>query len=235
MYTLQRIIHSEVSGVRVRFCPTIPRGDAHSGPRLHPTCWLPFDSFDSACGESAERERRKPSIHGDHQSELSSVILVHKEKVFHRLLTFLPFLLSSCIKVYHWYQQQWRQTQSIYSFYFDAFKLHLTCLYLSDGSFPLLLSCVFQSLVYSKSVGERGMFAHSLTRRGWQKADNHNEQICSCKVDPTEGNCGLFVGGAVTTWAPAFTTVIFLSRVCTHSGDRCCSPRLYCSFYFWPS
>lgn len=78
------------------------------------------------------------------------------------------------------------------------------------------------------------MFAHSLTRRGWQKADNHNEQICSCKVDPTEGNCGLFVGGAVTTWAPAFTTVIFLSRVCTHSGDRCCSPRLYCSFYFGP-
>lgn len=32
-------------------------------------------------------------------------------------------------------------------------------------SFPLLLSCIFQPLLYCGPTGERGMFAHSLCRR----------------------------------------------------------------------
>lgn len=77
------------------------------------------------------------------------------------------------------------------------------------------------------------MFAHSLTRRVWQKAGHHNEQICSCKVTPAGGNCGLFVGVYVVRDGElevVFTTVIFLSRVRTHGGDRCLSRCLYCSF-----
>lgn len=57
-------------------------------------------------------------------------------------------------------------------------------------SFPLLLSCIFQPLLYCWPTGERDMFAHSLTRRVWHL----REQICSCKVNHTRGNYGLFVG-----------------------------------------
>lgn len=57
-------------------------------------------------------------------------------------------------------------------------------------SFPLLLSCIFQPLLYCRPTGERDMFAQSLTRRVWHL----REQICSCKVNHTRGNYGLFVG-----------------------------------------
>lgn len=67
----------------------------------------------------------------------------------------------------------------------------LTC------SFPLLLSCISRSLVYSRSAGEGDMFAHSLSRR----ALYHSEQICSRKVNPSEGNFGLFVGVCRVRWA----------------------------------
>lgn len=117
--------------------------------------------------------------------------------------------------------------------------LFFTFLYWLLFSSPLL--CVFQSLVYSRSTGERDMFAHSLTRRGWQKAGNHNEQICSCKVNPTEGNCGLFVavcgvrwgfrGSAVTTWAPHLQLLYFFHvcvlEVVTDAFSRCSN----CSFF----
>lgn len=52
---------------------------------------------------------------------------------------------------------------------------------------PLLLFCILLSLVYSSSAGQRDMFVHSGSRRSWQRAGNHKEQICSCKVAPTEG------------------------------------------------
>lgn len=58
---------------------------------------------------------------------------------------------------------------------------------------PSFVLCL-QSLVYSSSTGERDVFAHSLTRRDWQNAGRHNEQICSCKRTHIEGNCVLFVG-----------------------------------------
>lgn len=82
-------------------------------------------------------------------------------------------------------------------------------------SFPLLLSCVFQSLVYSRSTGVRDMFAHSLSRRGW----HHNEQICSCKVSPTEGNYGLFVGVCGARWGPHGPPIYncYISFTCAYS------------------
>lgn len=74
------------------------------------------------------------------------------------------------------------------------------------------------------------MFAYSLTRGGWLKAGNHNEQICSCKVNATEGNCGSSVSVCGTGWRPCydhmrlpFTTVIILLCAHTHRGDRCLS------------
>lgn len=92
-------------------------------------------------------------------------------------------------------------------------------------SFPLPLSCVFQSLVHSRSTGERDMFAHSLSRRGW----HHNEQICSCKVNPTEGNCGLFVGVCGARWGPHGPPIYncYISFTCAYSKwwqmlSHCC-------------
>lgn len=66
-------------------------------------------------------------------------------------------------------------------------------------SFPLLLSCIFQPLLFTAGPGvggggegggrERGMFAYSLTRRVWHLT----EQICF-NVNHTGGNYGLFAG-----------------------------------------
>ena len=141
-------------------------------------------------------------------------------------------LVCSHEEMYLQYQQQRRQTQSIYCVGFSviSFKLYLTFLYLPD----LLISrpfvtclCIFQLLVYGRSTGQRYVFAHSLTRKGW----HHIEQICSCKVNPTEENHGLFVGVwevrwgsggcAVTTRPSDFTTVInIFFHLHTQSSSR---------------
>lgn len=117
------------------------------------------------------------------------------------------------------------------------FRFQLTFLYLSDCSFPLLLFHVFQSLVYSRSTGERDMFAHSLSRRGRQKAGNQNEQIYSCKVKPTEGNCGMFAGVEMGIRRPCcdhrclpfYNYCISLLAKAADAFSR----YLYCNFFFY--
>lgn len=172
------------------FVQLFPRGSAHSGPRLDPTCRLAFGCFD--CERAAWRKPRSNRFtlitHGSAPPE---------ERIFHRLQSQKGVTVFTCLYSCYFAVSLTAAVESCFTgissrkdkdALFILFvsvsalsKLNPALLYLSDPlASPPLLSCVFQPSVYSSSMGERDMFAHSFSRRVWL----HNEQICSCKSHP---------------------------------------------------
>lgn len=90
---------------------------------------------------------------------------------------------------------------------------------------PFVLCLSVFALQVHRRERKRDMFALSLTRRGRQKASNHNEQICSCKLTPTEGNAGCllaYTGRETGIWKlccdhmwPPFLQHLYFFHVCT--------------------
>lgn len=84
----------------------------------------------------------------------------------------------------------------------QSFLFQLWCFQTQTLLFFTFLTALLPSLCYAPfsprftaGLQGRGTCLLTLSPEGaGKKAGNHNEQICSCKLTPAEGVCGLFVG-----------------------------------------